>query len=88
MPDTLLTGRWRLSATQDREFDRHAARLGHDPGRLAGETELISYPGVPSVAAMRALTAATAGQRRGASRSSSPRSSRPAAGSGRGSTTG
>jgi hypothetical protein len=52
-----------LTAAQQREFDRHARRLGHDPARLRGDAELVSYPTVPSVAGLRALAAATPGQR-------------------------
>jgi hypothetical protein len=52
-----------LTPAQEREFDRHAVRLGHDPVRLRGGTELISYPVIPSVAALRALPAATPAQR-------------------------
>jgi len=52
-----------LSAAQERAFERHAHRFGHDVGRLGGGAELVSYPVVPSVAAVRALAAATAGQR-------------------------
>lgn len=57
-------GRPCLSAAQEGAFERHARRLGHDAGRLRGGAELVSYPVVPSVAAMRALSAATPGQRR------------------------
>ena len=53
-----------LSAAQERAFERHARRLGHDAGRLRGGAELVSYPIVPSVTAVRALPAATPGQRR------------------------
>lgn len=53
-----------LSAAQERAFERHARRFGHDPGRLGGGAELASYPVVPSVAALRTLSAATPGQRR------------------------
>ena len=53
-----------LSAAQERAFERHARRFGHDPGRLCGGAELVSYPVVPSIAAVRALSAATPGQRR------------------------
>jgi hypothetical protein len=53
-----------LSVTQERAFERHARRFGHDPGRLCGGAELVSYPVVPSFAALRALPAATPGQRR------------------------
>jgi hypothetical protein len=53
-----------LSAAQERAFERHARRFGHDVGRLCGGAELVSYPVVPSLAAMRALPAATSGQRR------------------------
>jgi hypothetical protein len=52
------------SAAQERAFDRHARRLGHDAGRLRGGAELISYPVVPSIAAVRALSAATPEQPR------------------------
>jgi hypothetical protein len=58
------TGQRRLSAAQERAFERHARRFGHDAGRLCGDAELVSYPVVPSVAAVRALSAATPGQRR------------------------
>jgi hypothetical protein len=53
-----------LSAAQERAFERHVRRLGHDPGRLCGGAELVSYPVVPSLDALRALSAATPGQRR------------------------
>ncbi|MFI5068667.1 MAG: hypothetical protein ACHP9Z_32465, partial [Streptosporangiales bacterium] len=53
-----------LSAAQERAFECHARRFGHDAGRLRGGAELVSYPVVPSVAAVRALSAATPGQRR------------------------
>jgi hypothetical protein len=53
-----------LSAAQERAFERHARRFGHDPSRLCGGAELVSYPVVPSIAAVRALSAATPGQRR------------------------
>ncbi len=53
----------RLTAAQERAFDRRARRLGHDTGRLADDGELVSCPRVPSVDAMRALSAATPGQR-------------------------
>ena len=53
-----------LSAAQERAFERHARRFGHDVGRLCGGAELVSYPVVPSVAGVRALAAATPGQRR------------------------
>jgi hypothetical protein len=56
--------RGRLTAAQERAFAGHAHRLGHDAGQLQGGAELVSYPIVPSVAAMRALAAATPGQRR------------------------
>jgi hypothetical protein len=49
---------------QDRAFDEHARRLGHDPGRLAGDAELVSYPVMASFAALRTLSAATPEQRR------------------------
>ena len=58
------TGQRRLSAAQERAFERHARRFGHDVGRLCGDAELVSYPVVPSVAGVRALSAATPGQRR------------------------
>ena len=58
------TGRRRLSAAQERAFERQARRFGHDAGRLCGGVELVSYPVVPSVAGVRALSAATPGQRR------------------------
>ena len=57
-------GQQRLSAAQERAFERHARRFGHDAGRLCDGTELVSYPVVPSLAAVRALSAATPGQRR------------------------
>ncbi len=57
------SGERRLTAAQELEFDRHASRLGHDTGRLRGGAELVSYPGIPSVAGLRALCAATPGQR-------------------------
>ena len=50
--------------TQESAFDQHARRLGHDPVRLLGDAELVSYPSRPTVAALRALSAATAEQRR------------------------
>ena len=53
-----------LSAAHERAFERHARRFGHDVSRLRGGAELVSYPVVPSVAAVRALSAATPGQRR------------------------
>ena len=57
-------GQQRLSAAQERAFERHARRFGHDAGRLCDGAELVSYPVVPSLAAVRALSAATPGQRR------------------------
>jgi len=56
-------GRPCLSEAQERAFERHARRFGHDAGRLGGGAELVSYPVVPSIAALRALPAATPGQR-------------------------
>ena len=53
-----------MSAAQERAFERHARRFGHDAGRLSNGAELVSYPVVPSIAALRALPAATPGQRR------------------------
>ena len=53
-----------LSDTQERAFERHARRFGHEAGRLSGGAELVSYPIVPSIAEVRALSAATPGQRR------------------------
>ena len=68
MPETRVagpaTGPRGLSAEQERAFGRHARRLGHDASRLRGGAELISYPVVPSIAAVRALCAATPEQRR------------------------
>lgn len=61
MRDTTLR---RLTTAQESAFDEQARRLGHDPGRLTGDAELVSYPSVPTIAAGRALTAATAQQRR------------------------
>jgi hypothetical protein len=61
MPDTTLL---RLDAAQESTFDQHARRLGHDPARLSGDTELVSYPALPTVASLRALSAATQAQRR------------------------
>ena len=61
MPDTTLL---RLDAAQESTFDQHARRLGHDPARLSGDTELVSYPALPTVASLRALSAATQTQRR------------------------
>jgi len=67
MPEARVAGHAigppRLSAAQEQAFERHARRLGHDTGRLRGGAELVSYPIVPSVAALRALPAATPGQR-------------------------
>jgi hypothetical protein len=54
----------RLTEAQERAFDEHARRLGHDPGQLSGHAELVSYPSLPTVADVRALSAATAEQRR------------------------
>jgi hypothetical protein len=51
-------------ADSDSAFDWHARRLGHDPALLRGHAELVSYPPVPSVAAVHALSAATVPQRR------------------------
>lgn len=59
-----LADRRPLSPAQDRAFDWHARRLGHDPDRLRGDTELVTYPHMPSVAALRTLAAATPEQRR------------------------
>jgi len=53
-----------MSDAQEREFERHARRLGHDPGRLRGGAEMVSYPSLPTVTAARALAAATPEQRR------------------------
>jgi hypothetical protein len=68
MPEARVAGHAigppRLSAAQERAFERHARRFGHDVGPLRGGAELVSYPIVPSVAAVRALPAATPGQRR------------------------
>ena len=50
-----------LSPVQEMAFERHARRLGHDPGF---SLEQVSYPVLPSVAAVRALPAATPEQRR------------------------
>jgi hypothetical protein len=54
----------RLTAAQESAFDQHARRLGHDPGQLLGDAELVDYPSLPTVAALRALSAANAEQRR------------------------
>jgi hypothetical protein len=64
MSDTLAFGLDRLTVAQDHAFEEHARRLGHDPDQLVGDAELVSYPSLPSVAAVRALSAATADQRR------------------------
>lgn len=64
MPEALAFGLDRLTATQDIAFDWHARRFGHDPGRLRGGAELISYPAMASFAALRTLSAATPEQRR------------------------
>ena len=61
MPDTALA---RLTMAQESAFDEHARLLGHDPSLLSGNAELVSYPLLPTVAAVRALPAATAEQRR------------------------
>jgi hypothetical protein len=52
------------SAAQERAFAYHARRFGQDAERLRGDGELVSYPIVGSVADVRALSAATAEQRR------------------------
>lgn len=52
-----------LTASPGLVFDDHARRLGHDPARLGGDTEQVSYPALPTVGAVRALPAATAAQR-------------------------
>jgi hypothetical protein len=60
-----MNGRPRLlSAAQEGAFEWHARRLGHEPGRLRGDTEQVSYPVLVSVAALRAVPAATPEQRR------------------------
>jgi hypothetical protein len=77
MPDTLTTTELtpaqlttaqlttaQLTPAQDSAFEWHARRFGHDPGRLAGTAELVSYPVMPSFQALRTLPAATPGQRR------------------------
>jgi hypothetical protein len=53
-----------LSDAQERAFERHARRFGHEAGRLSGAAELVSYPIVPSIAEVRELSATTPGQRR------------------------
>ena len=53
-----------MSGTQEHAFERHARRLGHDPGQLRGGAELVSYPSLPTAAVVRALSAATPEQRR------------------------
>ena len=55
----------RLTAAQESAFDQHARQLGHDPDQLLGDAELVSYPSLPTVGTLRALSAATAEQRRG-----------------------
>jgi hypothetical protein len=57
-----------LTRAQGKAFDAHARRLGHDPGQLLGDAELVSYPPVLSVVALRALAAASAEQRAGRQR--------------------
>ena len=64
MPSVVAAARRPLTAAQDGAFDWHARRLGHDPGQLRGDAELVSYPCMPSVTALRALAAATPEQRR------------------------
>ena len=64
MPSPLASGLDRLTGAQADAFDARARRLGHDPGQLLGHAELVSYPSLPTVAAVRALSAATAEQRR------------------------
>ena len=64
MPSPLAAGPDRLTVAQADAFDARARRLGHDPGQLIGHAELLSYPSLPTVAAVRALSAATAEQRR------------------------
>jgi len=64
MPSAVAAARRQLTAAQDAAFDWHARRLGHDPGQLRGDAELVSYPCMPSVTALRALAAATPEQRR------------------------
>jgi hypothetical protein len=63
MPDPLAAGLDRLTVAQDSAFDEHARRLGHDPGLLTGDAELVSYPSLPTVAGLRALSAASTEQR-------------------------
>ena len=64
MPRPPASGLDRLTVAQESAFDQHARRLGHDPGLLLGDAELVSYPSLPTVAAVRALSAATTEQRR------------------------
>jgi hypothetical protein len=64
MPDMLASGLDRLTSAQDSAFDWHARRFGHDPGRLRSGAEHVSYPSIPSFAALRTLSAATPEQRR------------------------
>jgi hypothetical protein len=64
MPEARVAGQACLSAAQERAFERHARRFGHEAGRLCGGAELVSYPVVPSIADVRTLAAATSGQRR------------------------
>jgi hypothetical protein len=64
MLSPLASGLDRLTVAQDNAFEAHARRLGHDPGQLLGHAELVSYPSLPTAAAVRALSAATAEQRR------------------------
>ena len=52
MPEARLAGPPALTAGQEQEFDRHARRLGHDPARLRGDTELVSYPVLETAADM------------------------------------
>ena len=64
MPNLFACGLDRLTLTQDSAFDWHARRFGHDLGRLRGGVEVVSYPSMPSLAALRGLSAATPEQRR------------------------
>ncbi len=60
--DRLTLGR--LTEAQERAFDEHARRFGHDPGLLSGDAELVTYPSVPTIAELGTLCAATPDQRR------------------------
>jgi hypothetical protein len=64
LPHTTAPRLGRLTVAQERAFDDHGRRLGHDPGRLSGDAERVSYPSLPTVEDVRALSAATAEQRR------------------------